>query len=164
MTTTRTNKDTTGTRAYKRAADIQKSLRKINTRIDDLETYCRHLCTVLTGVLGRGPIPMGSNYALLALLCGFSYADDDKVWTFLNWSYKEIVEGRMTTREQMIAEYEARMPQHLRGKLEMIVAALRDDEVFDEGVRLMFGPQKKKKKAKKAKTRSRKAQGRMRKS
>jgi hypothetical protein len=110
---------------------------KLQQRIDDLEAYCTHLHTVLIGLLDTLPVPKRANYALLALAYRFSAKDENMLDSFLRWAHREIQGGRLT-REGLIAQYAAVMPEHLQGKLEQIMKAYEADGVHSDCVRLLF--------------------------
>lgn len=106
--------------------------------MNDLETYCNHLHTVLIDLLESSPPPKRASYALLALAYRFSSADEDVLDEFLRWAHHEHRAARLT-REIVLAEYQERMPEHLQGKLEQILRAYEADGAHPNLSAVMFG-------------------------
>ena len=112
--------------------------RPLETRMQDLETYCNHLHTVLIDILENAPPPKRANYALLALAYRFSSADEDLLYEFLRWAHIQHRSGALT-KKTLLAEFQATMPEHLQGKLEQILKAYEADGTHPDLIAVMFG-------------------------
>lgn len=118
---------------------MKDTIETLTARIDDLKTYCRHLHTIVISILDQAPHPPGINYALFALACGFTSAQEEVIMDFIHWAYYDHGVDALT-RERVFAEWQARAPDPLRDKLDAILKAQVADGACQELARIALPP------------------------
>ena len=144
------------------------SLEDMERRIANLEANYDLLKDVLYALSDSAKLKK-ANFARLALGAGFKADELQALHDFLGWAVKrdsaelirrirqDVSDGEPNnepraeeldltplTRDEVFREFEARMPQPLQGKLEMIMRAYRDDGHFRSVYQLVLGDEPKK--------------------
>lgn len=113
-----------------------KKERLADEQIRNLQTQVYELADVLE-YLSEKVNPYGASYAVFALMSGYTARDEKALQAF--WHKMSLMDQSMLTRERMNAEFDAMMPEDMKGIMEPILRRHYQDGQHVDLYRVVFG-------------------------